>query len=115
MLGLPLAAVYTEVTRRLIRSVQYAEDKATARRSAAIAAAKLVVRNLSWLIGEALFAETIFNFHGLGQLMVVAANQRDPAFAQAILLTATIVAVALSLVVDLVVGAFVPGWRAVER
>ena len=47
--------------------------------------------------------------------MVVAVNQRDPAFAQAILLTATIVAVALTLAVDLVAAAFVPGWRAVER
>ncbi len=110
-LGLALAAVYTELTRRLIRRVGRAVDKQVARRSARIAAAKLVVRNACWLVGATLFGEIMFNLDGLGQEMLRAAFIPDPALGQAVLLVATLVAVGLALVVDLVAAAFVRDWR----
>ena len=54
--------------------------------------------------------EAIFSLHGLGQALL-SSLYRDPAQAQAVLLTATIVAVGLSLAVDLVAAAFVREWR----
>jgi peptide/nickel transport system permease protein len=110
-LGLVLAAVYTEVTRRLVRRVARAEDKQAARRSALIAAAKLIARNACWLVGATVFVESIFNLGGLAQALIASVNTSDLAWAQAILLVATIVAVGLALVVDLVAATFVRDWR----
>jgi peptide/nickel transport system permease protein len=111
LLGLALAAVYVEVTRRLIRSLGLAEDKQAARRSALVAAAKLVVRNAAWLVGATFLVESLFGLPGLGGEILASARQSAPDYGQAVLLVATIVAVGLTLVVDLVAAAFVREWR----
>jgi peptide/nickel transport system permease protein len=111
LLGLALAAVYTGITRRLLAQVGRAEDKQAAHRAALIAATKLIVRNASWLLGATVIVESFFNFHGLGQDIIGSVFQSNPPLAQAILLVATIAAVGLMLVVDLVAAAFVRDWR----
>lgn len=121
-LGLALAAVYAGVTRRLMLHVarvraDVSDDSPnsarTARRRAAVAFGKLVVRNASWLIGATYFIELAFQLPGLGQGLLASFYGR-PSEGEAILLVATIVAVGLSLAADLVVGAFVPDWRVNE-
>lgn len=108
--GLAVAAVYAGVTKRLMRHIGEEEDKQAARRSATIAGAKLVARNASWLIGATLFVEAIFGLPGLGSSFVESVYG-DPPRAESILLVATILAVGLALVVDLVAAAFVRDWR----
>jgi ABC-type dipeptide/oligopeptide/nickel transport system permease component len=54
--------------------------------------------------------EVIFELPGLGQTLVYSAVGEPPA-GEAILLVAAIVAVGLSLAVDLVAGALLPDWR----
>ena len=110
-LGLVLAAVYAGVIRRLLSYIGRAETKDKARRKAAIAFGKLVVRNLSWLIGATFFAESFLAVPGLdGALRAYG----EPAVDEAILIVATMTAVGLSLAVDLVAARFLPDWRVNE-
>ncbi len=112
-LGLALAAVYAGVTRRLVLAAGRS-DGADARRRALVAFGKLVVRNASWLVGATFFIEVIFNFNGLGWELLSGYNLGDPPTIEATLIAATIVAVGLSLVADLLAGAFVRAWRVNE-
>jgi len=112
-LGLALAAVYAGVTRRLAVAVASSQET-DARRQALVAFAKLIVRNASWLIGATFFIEVIFNLPGLDSLLLAGFNGGDPPTLEATLIAVSVLAVVLSLAVDLVAGAFLPDWRVNE-
>jgi len=115
VLGVALAAVYAGVTRRLTLALDRSEDdRAAARRGAVIAFGKLLVRNASWLVGATFLVEILFQLEGLGRQLLLGYNLGDPPIIEATLIAATIVAVGLSLAVDLVAGAFLPEWRVNE-
>jgi ABC-type dipeptide/oligopeptide/nickel transport system permease component len=118
-LGLALAGVYAGVTRRLVRAVDRTgndspEKRKAAARRARIALAKLGVRYAAWLVGATFFVELLFNIPGFGRDILYAYQVGDPTYGEAVLLAATIVAVGLSLAVDLVVGAVLADWRVNE-
>jgi peptide/nickel transport system permease protein len=119
-LGLAVTAYYTVVTRQLLRRISFTAAGTTgsanetlriARRRAQTTFGKLVLRTKCWLIGGTFLIESIFNLPGLGKGMVTAVMRGDGREAEAILLCATIVALGLYLVVDLVAAAFLPEWR----
>lgn len=121
VLGLPLIAVYTVVVRRLAAGVNRARDGAAkdpreaeraARRRAAVTFAKLVARNLFWLVGGAVFVEAIFGLDGLDQSFVYSSNNLDnPPVAEAILILTTALTIGGWLLVDLVGAALSSAWR----
>lgn len=119
-LGLPVAAVYTRVTHKLAQRVSRAREEATgdcseavraARRKALIAFAKQVARNASWLIGATVFVEVIFSLPGLGYALIQSLYSSDPAAMEGILIVATLLAVGLSLVVDLIGASLSREWQ----
>jgi peptide/nickel transport system permease protein len=119
-LGFLLAAVHTVVVRRLSRGVAAAQNEPTGDRTAAVRAAvvhrriaygKMVARNWFWLVGATLFAEVMFNLHGLAQEALVFAAQGDLAGLQAVILFTSLIAFGGWLVVDLVGAAVSPHWR----
>ncbi len=120
VLGYLLAAVHAVVVRRLADGVGDAEKTPTAERAAAVRAArshmdvayaKLVARNWFWLIGATLFAEAMFNLHGLAQAFLGFVNQGDPAAVEAILLFTTLITIGGWLVIDLIGAAISSHWR----
>jgi ABC-type dipeptide/oligopeptide/nickel transport system permease component len=111
VLGLPLVAVYCGVIRRFVVGVRRAPDAAEARRAATVWFAKLVARNLFWLVAAGLFVEVIFGIGGLGPSFVAVSGGYDPPFAEAILILTTLITVGGWLVVDLVGAALSREWR----
>jgi peptide/nickel transport system permease protein len=107
-LGLVFAGVYAAVVRRLVLRVQAVqgtpEEVQAERHRARLEFARLVVRNVCWLIGATVFVESVFGLPGLGASFLTAVG--DGPYAEAILMFATLLAVGILLAVDLVAAAF---------
>jgi len=74
--------------------------------------AKRVARDLGFGLGFALFIEVIFGLPGLGDLLVISTHNQDGALAAGILVCASIIAVAASLLVDAVCAVLDPRFRS---
>jgi peptide/nickel transport system permease protein len=120
VLGYLLAAIHAVVIRRLSSGIAQAASEPTADRAETLRAArshrriaygKMVARNWFWLIGATLFVEAVFNLHGLGQQMLIFANELDLAGMQAVVLFTSALAFGGWLVVDLVGAAISAHWR----
>jgi ABC-type dipeptide/oligopeptide/nickel transport system permease component len=120
VLGYLLVAIHAVVVRRLSSGVARGASEPTAGRAEAVRAARahrrvaygnMFARNWFWLLGATVFTEAIFNLHGLGQQMLIFANELDPAGMQAIVLFTSALAFGGWLVVDLVGAALSPHWR----
>jgi peptide/nickel transport system permease protein len=70
---------------------------------------------LGQLLGGAVITEAIFQWPGLGQLIVKAINDRDYAVVQGTMLFLVVVFVAVNLLVDLSYGLLDPRIRAEGR
>ncbi len=118
VLGLPVAAIYTRVIRALSRNVRHAgaeaapADRAEAVRNARSAAfvvlLKGLLRDVGFLIGLAVFVESVFQLPGLARLVLVG----DTPVVEGALIVATLVAVAIHLAGNLIGGAVSEQWRA---
>ncbi len=121
VLGLPVAALYTRVTRALARNVRRAGEETpeaeraeavrSARTTAGITFAKGLLRDVGLLIGAALFVETAFNLPGFGRTMIVFASLTAAPAVEGILIFATVVAVTIHLAGNLIGGAASKQWR----
>jgi peptide/nickel transport system permease protein len=121
VLGLPVAAVYTRVVRALARRVRRASDRAPAaeraeaarraRTAALVTLLKGLLRDVGLLIGAAVFVETIFSLPGLGRTVILAASSADAPFVEGTLVLATVIAVTIHLVGNLLGGAVSRYWR----
>jgi glutathione transport system permease protein len=67
--------------------------------------------NFSGLLGGAVITETVFNWPGIGRLMVDAVRDRDYATIQGITLLTVAIVVTINLVVDLLIGMIDPRIR----
>jgi len=74
--------------------------------------AKRIARDLGFGLGFALFIEVIFGLPGLGDLLVISTHNQDGALAAGILVCASIIAVAASLLVDAVCAVLDPRFRS---
>ena len=61
----------------------------------------LVALTIAWLLGGVVVIEVVFNFPGLGRLMIDAVSDRDLAMVQAIALILAAIYVTLNLIADL--------------
>jgi peptide/nickel transport system permease protein len=115
-LGLELAAALTRYTRASMLDVLHADYLRTARakglqertvvtrhalKNALIPIITVVAVRLPYLIGGAVIIETVFQWPGLGMLMLTAATQKDYPMVMGLALIITGVVVASSLLADL--------------
>ncbi|GAA3668789.1 ABC transporter permease [Microbacterium marinilacus] len=70
--------------------------------------------NVAWLLGGVVVVETVFNYPGLGKLMIDSVSTRDLPMLQAITLLSALVYVISNLLADLVALAVDPRQRALE-
>lgn len=110
-LALPVAAIYTRVVRALAGEVAQAVEKHAARRLAAIGLARLVIRDLSWLLGASIFVEVVFSLPGLGLTAVQALNNFDLPTVQGVIVFVIFLQVCVLLVTDLIGAAVTKDWR----
>ena len=113
-LGLFFAAIYTRVLRAWLREVASASAESRPRlaRRARGATARLIARDFGFAIGVAVFVEGAFSIPGLGRTVVIGLDTRDFRVAEAALLYAAFIAIAIHLVVDVIVGALDEDLRA---
>ena len=71
--------------------------------SALLPTINLVAMTIAWLLGGVVVIEVVFNYPGLGRLMVNAVSDRDLTMVQSIALILAAVYVALNLLADLLV------------
>lgn len=121
VLCLPFTAIYVRVVRAIARNVRRARAKASdeerdeagarARRAGLIVIGKGLLRDVGWLMGLALFVETLFQLPGLGRFMTQATFVSDTPLIESVLIFGTLVAVGIHLVGNLVGGAVSQTWR----
>ena len=129
-LALPLAFLYARLVRALTADVRGAvasarpEDRTAVRRhrarTAEVAITRHVARDLGFLLGLAAFVEIIFGLPGLGSTLYQSAypyeyrlgEAIDAPVGEGVLLAAALLAIAVPLVVDVTLAAFVPDARA---
>ncbi len=80
-------------------------------RNALIPIVTIVGMNFSSLLGGAVITETVFNWPGIGRLMVDAVRDRDYATIQGITLLTVVIVVTTNLAVDLFIGMVDPRIR----
>ena len=112
-LGIFFAAVYLRLVSALVRNARQARKNrdATARRRAALSYVKLLGRDFGWALGFALFVEAIFGIPGLGRTLLTGLEGNDAPVIEGVLIFATLLAMSVNLVVDLVVAAADPRFR----
>lgn len=74
----------------------------------------LIALTLAWLLGGTLIVETVFNYPGVGTLMVNAISDRDLPLVQAMALLLATLQIGLSLVADLIALVLNPRLRTVR-
>lgn len=63
------------------------------------------------MLAGAVITETVFNLHGIGQLVIESVNRRDYTLIQSSILVITVIHVFVNLIVDLLYGVFDPRVR----
>ena len=77
-------------------------------------AINIVALTMAWLLGGVVVVETVFNYPGLGRLMVDAIAERDLPVVQAIALILAAVYVGLNLIADLLTLLLNPRLRGMK-
>ena len=112
--GLFFGAVYARVLWYLLIKVRRGkeEERRRRRRGALLGFARIVGRDVGFAIGAAAFVEEIFVIPGLGRLLLYGIQAFDLPVAEAALLYATLFAVGIHFLVDVIVGALDADARA---
>jgi peptide/nickel transport system permease protein len=113
-LSLYFAAVYTRVVRALavqVRSEEDPEKQRKRRRRSSLLFGRSVGRDFGFAVGLAMFVEQVFVIPGLGYSTIQSIYADSLVETQACLLYATLLAISVQFVVDVVVGALDPGLR----
>jgi peptide/nickel transport system permease protein len=115
-LGLFFAGVYTRIVRAGVAQV-LGEQKAELRRKLSrrfvLVMARIVGRDIGFVLGVAFLVEVIFVIPGLGRsALIFAVDQYDSITLQAIILYTTGLAIAVHFVIDVIVAALDPDLRA---
>jgi peptide/nickel transport system permease protein len=71
-----------------------------------------VALTVAWLVGGVVVVETVFNFPGVGRLMVQAVQDRDLPLVQALGLLGAVFYIAINLAADLLTLGLSPRLRA---
>lgn len=75
-------------------------------------ALNVLALNIAWLIGSIVLVETVFNFDGLGRLLIDSVNYKDTPVVQAIVLILCLVYIISNLLADISIMALNPKLRA---
>ena len=113
-LGLFFAAIYTRVLRVWLNDHAGAneEDRPRLARRARGATARLLGRDFGFAIGVSLLVEGVYTIPGLGRLVSVSVGMRDFPPAEAAIFYASLLAIGVHFVVDVIVGALNKDLRA---
>jgi ABC-type dipeptide/oligopeptide/nickel transport system permease component len=107
------AAVYTRILRVLLKDVltAKAEDRGRLARRSKLVMARILGRDIGFAIGAAVFVEGAFGIPGLG-FDVVQGAEFDAPIAETALLYASLIAITVHFLVDVIVGALDSDLRA---
>ncbi len=108
------AAVYARILRTVVFGARQAKegDQAVVIRRSVLAMTRVVGRDVGFALGAAVFVEVIFGLPGLGGILFHSLAGFDLPVAETILLWATLLAIAVHFLVDVIVCALDPTLRA---
>jgi peptide/nickel transport system permease protein len=113
-LGLFFAAIYTRVLRVWLSDLATApgEDRLRLARRSRGATARLLGRDVGFALGVAVFVESTFSIPGLGSVLIRSIGARDFPAAEAAIFYASVLAIGVHFLVDVIVGALDADLRA---
>lgn len=113
------AGVYVRIIRAVVIDARAArartpdpEERRRLTRRSALSVARLTGRDAGFAIGAAVLVEAIFGIPGIGQSLMVSIGQYDFPVAETTLLYASLLAIAVHFLVDVIVGALDADLRA---
>jgi peptide/nickel transport system permease protein len=105
LLALFPAVVYARLVREGRSLIRKSKESERAARRLALPLARVVGRDFGFLIGAALFVEAAFSLPGLGQMLATGTNAYDRPAVAAALVYASVLALTVHFLVDLIAGA----------
>ena len=112
LLALFPAVVYARLVREGRSLIRNSKEPERAARRLALPLARVVGRDFGFLIGAAVFVEAAFSLPGIGQMLATGTSAYDRPAVSAALVYASVLAITVHFLVDLIVGALDSDLRA---